>query len=71
MLFYQLKTRYDFYILQRTPRIDFSLNPYAEANFEYYDRRVTNEIQKKNPDFEEFFKLLAICHTVMPEEKEG
>lgn len=47
------------------------MNPYAEENFEYYDRRVTNEIQKKNPDFEEFFKLLAICHTVMPEEKEG
>ena len=29
------------------------------------------EIEKSNPHFEEFFILLALCHTVMPEEKEG
>ena len=57
--------------LQRTPRLDFSGNPYSEANFEFYDKRVTNQIKSGNKDFEEFFTLLALCHTVMPEEKDG
>ena len=61
----------NFFLFQRTPRIDFSWNPYAEEYFEFYDRRVITQINKGNADFADFFRLLALCHTVMPEDKDG
>ena len=57
-------------ITDRTPRCDFSWNDFFDDNFEFYDQRVINEILKGNSHFDSFFKLLSLCHTVMPEETE-
>lgn len=57
-------------IFQRTPKVDFSRNFYAEKTFSFYDQRLPDEIDKENPKVFEFFKLLALCHTVMVEVKE-
>lgn len=57
-------------ITDNTPRCDFSWNSYAESSFEFYDQRVIKEIHKGNKHFDSFFRLLALCHTVMPEETE-
>lgn len=54
-----------------TRKLDFSWNKYAEGNFEFYDQRVVDLIQSKDKHHHDFFKLLALCHTVMPEEKDG
>lgn len=57
-------------ITDRTPKCDFSWNEYAEGSFEFYDQRLINEIRQGNSNFEDFFRLLSLCHTVMPEETE-
>ncbi|CAE1294791.1 E7.6.2.1 [Acanthosepion pharaonis] len=57
-------------ITDRTPKVDFSRNFYAEKTFCFYDQRLLDEIDKENPKVFEFFKLLALCHTVMVEIKE-
>ena len=51
--------------------MDFSFNPYYEEKFEFYDRRLLNLVQEGDDQSCMFFKLLALCHTVMPEEKDG
>ncbi|KAL4227660.1 Phospholipid-transporting ATPase ID [Mactra antiquata] len=51
--------------------LDFSWNKYAEGNFEFYDRRVVEMIKNNDKYQHDFFKLLCLCHTVMPEEKDG
>lgn len=52
--------------------VDFSWNKYAEGKFQFYDHSLPLCI-KKGEDLHamEFFRLLALCHTVMVEEKEG
>ena len=57
--------------MQSTPKVNFSHNKYFISGFDFYDQRVLDEIDKRNPEFKKFFKLLALCHTVMPEEKDG
>jgi len=42
-----------------------------EPSFEFYDRSLLDNIRDGNKDCREFFRLLALCHTVMPEEKNG
>ena len=51
--------------------IDFSENPYYEKKFCFYDRKLTRALNSKDPHVMEFFLLLSLCHTIMPEEKEG
>ena len=51
--------------------IDFSSNPYYEEKFKFYDRKLERAISGKDDQVMEFFTLLALCHTIMPEEKEG
>eukprot|EP00095_Tigriopus_kingsejongensis_P008981 maker-scaffold570_size134912-snap-gene-0.9 protein:Tk08981 transcript:maker-scaffold570_size134912-snap-gene-0.9-mRNA-1 annotation:"phospholipid-transporting atpase id" len=51
-------------------RVDFSKNPMHEATFDFYDQSLLEAVGK-NPDVDEFFRCLAICHTVMPGEKDG
>lgn len=51
--------------------VDFSANPMYETKFTFYDQKLLNEVNQDNPDVHEFFRLLAICHTVMCEEKDG
>ncbi|XP_029649206.1 phospholipid-transporting ATPase ID isoform X2 [Octopus sinensis] len=55
---------------ERGPRIDLSQNQYAEKSFMFSDYRLIEEIRRNNPKVWRFFRLLALCHTVMPEMKE-
>jgi len=56
---------------QRTPRVDFSDNPMYEPSFRFYDNRLWEAVKAGNPHVHMFFRLLALCHTVMPEDKDG
>ncbi|KAF2351653.1 P-type ATPase subfamily IV [Trinorchestia longiramus] len=51
--------------------IDFSGNPYSEPSFVFYDRQLTVDLRKHDPNVENFFLLLSLCHTIMPEEEDG
>uniref|UniRef100_A0A2C9JYJ6 Phospholipid-transporting ATPase n=1 Tax=Biomphalaria glabrata TaxID=6526 RepID=A0A2C9JYJ6_BIOGL len=55
---------------KKTPKVDLSWNPYAEKSFEFYDSNLVEEIRSNNNEMTHmFFKLLSLCHTVMPEFK--
>lgn len=56
-------------ILQKTACVDFSFNPLCDRRFKFYDSTLVEAIKLEDPAVWEFFRLLALCHTVMPEEK--
>lgn len=58
-------------ITMSTPRCDFSSNKYSEEKFAFYDNRIPDGIKRQDPHIHNFFKLLALCHTVMVEDAEG
>jgi phospholipid-translocating ATPase len=46
--------------------------PEQDSDFVWYDRTLINAIEKNEDEYiEHFFHLLALCHTVMTEEKNG
>ena len=51
--------------------VDFSDNPFYEESFRFYDQSLLDDVQSGKPDVLEFFRILAVCHTVMCEEKDG
>ncbi len=51
--------------------VDFSANPMYEESFKFYDQSLLDDINSENKHVQEFFRLLALCHTDMSEEKEG
>ncbi|KAK7116639.1 phospholipid-transporting ATPase ID-like isoform X2 [Littorina saxatilis] len=55
---------------ENTPKVDFSGNPYAEKNFEFYDQELLNVVEQGEQQVHAFFRTLALCHTVMPEVHE-
>ncbi|XP_074651966.1 phospholipid-transporting ATPase ID-like isoform X2 [Tubulanus polymorphus] len=57
-------------ITELTRKVDFSANPYADGKLDFYDFSLLNAIKSGDQDTHEFFRLLALCHTVMPEENE-
>ncbi|CAG5125541.1 unnamed protein product, partial [Candidula unifasciata] len=57
-------------ITEKTPKVDFSWNPYAEKGFDFYDQKLVDEVKRNSEMTNLFFRLLALCHTVMPEIKE-
>lgn len=57
--------------LQKLKQVDFSHNPYAESTFVWHDKRLLDLVQSEDECAQEFFRLLALCHTVMSEEKDG
>ncbi|XP_013396894.1 phospholipid-transporting ATPase ID isoform X2 [Lingula anatina] len=57
-------------ICDRT-KVDFSGNHMYEESFEFHDVRLLKAVQNKDPHADEFFRVLALCHTVMSEEKDG
>ncbi|KAL7021489.1 hypothetical protein ACKWTF_011893 [Chironomus riparius] len=61
----------DGYFEHDTKPIDFSFNPYYEADFKWFDRELLNAVRADETHAHNFFRLLALCHTVMPEYKEG
>ncbi|KAG1704733.1 Phospholipid-transporting ATPase ID [Nymphon striatum] len=58
-------------INEHTESVDFSHNPMYEERFKFYDETLLKAIQSCDKDAHAFFRLLALCHTVMPEEKDG
>lgn len=57
--------------LQTVPPLDFSFNKDYEPEFKFYDTALLEAVKRNNEDVHSFFRLLALCHTVMPEEKNG
>uniref|UniRef100_A0A0N5A7W7 Phospholipid-transporting ATPase n=1 Tax=Syphacia muris TaxID=451379 RepID=A0A0N5A7W7_9BILA len=58
-------------ITENTPTINFGTNKWHEPNFKFYDRTLLDDTRKKKKEVMEFWRLLALCHTVMPERKAG
>ncbi|XP_042070894.1 phospholipid-transporting ATPase ID, partial [Haplochromis burtoni] len=56
-------------ITERTERVDFSWNNLADPKFSFHDHSLVEMVRSGNPETQEFFRLLSLCHTVMPEEK--
>ncbi|XP_052526013.1 phospholipid-transporting ATPase IC isoform X3 [Tympanuchus pallidicinctus] len=56
----------------REQQVDFSWNMYADGKFLFYDHYLIEQIKsRKEPEIQEFFLLLAICHTVMVDVSNG
>ncbi|XP_056288825.1 phospholipid-transporting ATPase ID-like [Pseudoliparis swirei] len=56
-------------ITEKTERVDFSWNQLADPKFAFHDHSLVETVREENPEARNFFRLLALCHTVMPEEK--
>ncbi|XP_069369713.1 phospholipid-transporting ATPase ID [Paralichthys olivaceus] len=56
-------------ITEKTETVDFSWNQLADPKFVFYDHSLGEMVKEGNPEAKAFFRLLALCHTVMPEEK--
>ncbi|XP_032378970.1 probable phospholipid-transporting ATPase IM [Etheostoma spectabile] len=56
-------------ITEKTACVDFSFNALCDRRFKFYDGSLVEAIKLEDPAAQEFFRLLALCHTVMPEEK--
>lgn len=56
---------------ENTKTVDFSFNPLHEQTFKFYDQTLVDSNREQDPTCHEFFRLLALCHTVMPDEKNG
>ncbi|XP_033107552.1 probable phospholipid-transporting ATPase IM [Anneissia japonica] len=50
-----------------TPKVDFSSNKYYEESFEFYDNSLKAGVDRGDRQTWLFFRLLALCHTVMAE----
>uniref|UniRef100_A0A3B4YWB9 Phospholipid-transporting ATPase n=1 Tax=Seriola lalandi dorsalis TaxID=1841481 RepID=A0A3B4YWB9_SERLL len=55
--------------ITETERVDFSWNKLADPKFIFHDHSLVETVREGNPEAQAFFRLLALCHTVMPEEK--
>ncbi|TKS84252.1 Phospholipid-transporting ATPase ID [Collichthys lucidus] len=53
----------------KTEKVDFSWNQLADPKFVFHDHSLLETVKQGNPDAQAFFRLLALCHTVMPDEK--
>lgn len=51
--------------------MDFSGNPHYEPKFRFYDHSLYDAVKKGNPDVHLFFRHLALCHTVISEDRTG
>ena len=51
--------------------MDFSDNPDYEPSFEFYDKSLLFDVNQGNANVHDFFRLLALCHTVMTDTKDG
>lgn len=55
--------------MQKTEKVDFSWNKLADPKFAFYDHSLMEAVKDAKAEVQDFFRLLALCHTVMPEEK--
>ncbi|XP_048112073.1 probable phospholipid-transporting ATPase IM [Alosa alosa] len=56
-------------ITERTPCVDFSFNSLSDPKFRFHDSSLVEAVKGGGACVQEFFRLLALCHTVMPEER--
>ena len=42
-----------------------------EKTFDWYDERLCQLAKDGDKDVHEFFTLIALCHTIMSEQKDG
>uniref|UniRef100_A0A7N8YA49 Phospholipid-transporting ATPase n=1 Tax=Mastacembelus armatus TaxID=205130 RepID=A0A7N8YA49_9TELE len=54
---------------EQMKRVNFSWNQLADPKFVFHDHSLMEMVREGNPEAQAFFRLLALCHTVMPEEK--
>ncbi|CAH0724955.1 unnamed protein product, partial [Brenthis ino] len=54
-----------------TEPLDFSDNPEYEPEFKFFDSKLLKAVRQGDRHVFDFFRLLALCHTVMPEQKNG
>uniref|UniRef100_A0AAZ3PZZ1 Phospholipid-transporting ATPase n=1 Tax=Oncorhynchus tshawytscha TaxID=74940 RepID=A0AAZ3PZZ1_ONCTS len=52
-----------------TRKVDWSFNPLADHHFFFHDHSLVEALKLESPEVQSFFRLLALCHTVMAEEK--
>uniref|UniRef100_M3ZWN1 Phospholipid-transporting ATPase n=1 Tax=Xiphophorus maculatus TaxID=8083 RepID=M3ZWN1_XIPMA len=50
-------------------KVDFTWNQLADPKFVFHDYSLLESVKEGNPEAQAFFRLLALCHTVMSEEK--
>lgn len=58
-------------ITNDTEPLDFSFNPNYEPEFRFYDKTLLDCVQANDLDCHNFFRLLALCHTVMSDVRDG
>ncbi|CAL8087177.1 unnamed protein product [Orchesella dallaii] len=51
--------------------VDFSGNPHYEQKFRFYDQSLYDAVKNGDPDVHLFFRHLALCHTVISEDRTG
>ncbi|XP_021332106.1 phospholipid-transporting ATPase ID [Danio rerio] len=56
-------------ITEETTPVDFSFNGLADPKFLFYDHSLVEAVKLELPEVHAFFRLLALCHTCMAEEK--
>ena len=56
-------------ITNKTRNVDFSSNIYYEPEFKFYDQSLLTAVQNNDSNCYIFFRLLALCHTVISVEK--
>ncbi|XP_063066420.1 phospholipid-transporting ATPase ID [Engraulis encrasicolus] len=55
-------------ITEKTPKVDFKWNDLADPKFSFHDHSLVEAVRQGSEEAQAFFRLLALCHTVMPEE---
>ncbi|XP_017030717.1 phospholipid-transporting ATPase ID isoform X10 [Drosophila kikkawai] len=58
-------------ITEAIQSVDFSANPHHESDFRWYDRTLLDAVRSDEEHSHVFFRLLALCHTVMAETVDG
>ncbi|XP_037711447.1 phospholipid-transporting ATPase ID isoform X7 [Drosophila subpulchrella] len=58
-------------ITEALQTVDFSANPHYESDFRWYDRTLLDAVRSDEEHSHVFFRLLALCHTVMAETVDG
>lgn len=57
-------------ITEDTEKVDFSFNLNYEPEFTFYDKTLLDAVRRGDKNCFDFFRLLALCHTVMSEVRE-
>lgn len=58
-------------VMESSAPLDFSSNPDYEPEFKFYDGSLVEAVRNNDQNVHAFFNLLALCHTVMAEDRSG